>query len=125
MIPNVFVSSTVRDLHYLREAIRETILELAYNPVMSDFGEVGYLNPVTAAASCYQTVEKCQLFILIIGQRYGSLGDDGVSVTHREFKTAMEHAIPMITFIEPQVLAYKVGRVSAHGPSQANFPTSR
>jgi len=107
MIPNIFVSSTIRDLHYLREAIRETILDLAYNPVMSDFGEVGYLNPVTAAASCYRSVEQCQLFILIVGRRYGSLGDDGISVTHREFKTAQEHGIPLITFIEPQVLTYK------------------
>jgi hypothetical protein len=107
MIPNIFVSSTIKDLQYLREAIRETILDLAYYPVMSDFGEVGYLNPTTAAASCYRSVEQCQLFILIIGRRYGSLGEDGMSVTHREFKTAQEHSVPSITFIEPQVLTYK------------------
>jgi hypothetical protein len=107
MIPNVFVSSTIKDLHYLREAIRETIIDLAYYPVMSDFGEVGYLNPTTAAASCYRSVEQCQLFILIIGRRYGTLGDDGMSVTHREFKSAQEKGVPSITFIEPQVLTYK------------------
>jgi hypothetical protein len=107
MIPNVFVSSTIRDLNYLREAIRETLVDLAYHPVMSDFGEVGYIHPTTAASSCYRSVEQCQIFILIIGRRYGTVADDGISVTHREFKTAQEQGIPAITFVEPQVLTYK------------------
>ncbi len=107
MIPNVFVSSTIRDLNYLREAVRETLMDLAYHPVMSDFGEVGYMHPATAASSCYRSVEQCQIFVLIIGRRYGSVADDGISVTHREFKTAQEHGIPTITFVEPQVLTYK------------------
>lgn len=107
MIPNIFVSSTVSDLHYRREALRETIQDLAYAPIMSDFGEVGYLHPATAAASCYRSVEQCQMVIVIVGRRYGSIGDDGVSVTHREFRTAQERRIPIISFVEPQVLTYK------------------
>ena len=96
---------------------------MAFNPVMSDFGEVGYLNPITAADSCYRSVEQCHLFILVIGRRYGSLGDDGVSITHREFKTAQEHGIPLITFIEPQVLTYKEVFDSApENPMWDSFP---
>jgi len=30
MIPNVFVSSTIEDLHHLRDAIRETLADLGY-----------------------------------------------------------------------------------------------
>jgi len=123
MIPNVFVSSTIRDLNYLREAVRETLMDLAYHPVMSDFGEVGYMHPATAASSCYRSVEQCQIFVLIIGRRYGSVADDGISVTHREFKTAQEHGIPTITFVEPQVLTYKeVYDASPDNPMWENFP---
>lgn len=31
MIPNIFVSSTVEDLRYLRDGLRDAIVELAYN----------------------------------------------------------------------------------------------
>lgn len=43
MIPNIFVSSTIHDLQYLREAVRDTISEIGHRPVMSEFGDIGYL----------------------------------------------------------------------------------
>jgi len=48
MIPNVFVSSTISDFHHLRDAIRDTITELGYHPVMSEYGDIGYLPSVSA-----------------------------------------------------------------------------
>ena len=107
MIPNIFLSSTVADLKYLRDGLRDAVADLAYNPVMSDHGEVGYLNPTTAAASCYRSVKQCQIVVLIIGKRYGGVDHEGISVTHKEFRAAKEHEIPTITFVESQVLNYK------------------
>ena len=107
MIPNIFISSTISDLHYLRDALREAVAELAYNPIMSEYGDVGYINPTSAAESCYRTVRQCQLATFIVGRRYGDIDEDGLSVTHREFLTAREHRIPTIAFIEQQVLHYK------------------
>ena len=107
MIPNVFISSTVADLHYLRDALRDAILELRYHPVMSEYGEVGYIRPSTAADACYRTVEQCQMVILIVGKRYGSVGSDGLSVTHKEYQAANASGIPTITLVEQQVLHYK------------------
>lgn len=107
MIPNIFISSTIKDLHYLRDSLRDTITELAYNPVMSEHSGVGYLNPVTAAESCYMSIRQCQMVVLIIGSRYGWKDDDGLSVTHREFKAAREASIPIITLVESRVLNYK------------------
>jgi uncharacterized protein DUF4062 len=74
---------------------------------MSDYGEVGYINPSTAAESCYRSVKQCQIVVLIVGRRYGTPGDDGMSATHREFATARAERIPTITFVEPEVLNYK------------------
>lgn len=107
MIPRIFISSTIADLHYLRDGLRDAIEELSYQPVMSDYGEVGYLNPTTAAESCYVSVRQCQMVILIIGSRYGSTGEDGLSVTHKEFLAAKEDQIPIISFVEQKVLNYK------------------
>ncbi len=107
MIPNIFISSTIADLQYLRDALRDTIIELRYHPVMSEHGEVGYIRPGTAADSCYRTVEQCQMVVLILGKRYGTAGSDGLSVTHKEYRAACGSEIPTITFVEPQVLHYK------------------
>jgi hypothetical protein len=107
MIPNVFISSTIADLKYLRDGLRDAIDELSYNPVMSEHGEVGYIQPTTAAEACSRTVQQCQLMVLIVGKRYGSVCEDGNSVTHREFLAARESGIPTVTFVEGQVLSYK------------------
>ncbi len=107
MIPNIFISSTIADLKYLRDGLRDAVADLAYNPVMSDHGEVGYLNPTTAASSCYRSVKQCQIVVLIIGKRYGWIDSEGVSVTHKEFRAAKDHEIPTITFVESHVLNYK------------------
>jgi hypothetical protein len=108
MIPNVFVSSTIADLHYLRDGIRDAIEELSYHPVMSDHAEVGYVNPKTAAESCYDSIRQCQIAILIIGKRYGQPAqEDGYSVTHKEFLAARDGGIPIITFVEREVLSYR------------------
>lgn len=68
MIPNVFVSSTIADLHHLRDAIRDTLSELAYIPVLSEYGDVGYLPTATAEDSCYIMLEQCQLAVIVIGK---------------------------------------------------------
>jgi hypothetical protein len=123
MIPNIFVSSTISDLHYLRDALRDSVADLSYNPVMSDYGEVGYLHPHTAAASCYRSLRQCQMMVLIIGKRYGSVSPDGFSVTHREFLTAQEYEIPTISFVEGQVLNYKeVYEADTNAVLWDNFP---
>ncbi len=107
MIPNVFVSSTIADLQYLRETLRDAITEVAYNPVMSEHGGVGYIHEGSAADACYVTMQQCHIAILIIGKRYGSLGPDGLSVTHKEFHTARTHEVPLITFVDADVMSFK------------------
>jgi hypothetical protein len=111
MIPNIFISSTIQDLHHLRDAIRETIIELGYNPVMSDYGDIGYLPTASATESCYLTVRDSQLAVLIIGKRYGSLASNGLSITHNEFLTMKAEERPIITLIDREVLTGDFGDV--------------
>lgn len=72
MVPNVFISSTIEDLSYLRESIRESILDLACTPVMSDYGDIGYLPQISVEDACYKALKDCQIAIIIIDKRYGS-----------------------------------------------------
>jgi hypothetical protein len=107
MIPNVFVSSTVEDLHHLRDAVRDVIADLAYIPVMSEYGDVGYLPSASAEDSCYLTIRQCQLAILLIGKRYGSIGKNDLSITHNEFRAARDQKLPVFCLIDQDVLSFK------------------
>lgn len=109
MVPTVFISSTIEDLHHVRDAVRETITELGYQPIMSEYGGVGYMNETAADKACYQSVKECQLMILIIGKRYGSKthGSGSVSVTELEYDTCMAHKPRLITFVDAEVLNNK------------------
>ena len=120
MRPNIFVSSTIQDLQYLRDAIRDTIRELGYNPVMTDYGDVGYLPSVNVEESCYLSVGECQITVLIIGKRYGSRSLNGLSVTQNEFQSSKDRKIPVISLIDDEVLKFK--RVFDANP-QSNFAT--
>jgi len=108
MIPNIFISSTIKDLFYLRDAIRDTIYELGYNPIMSEYGDIGYSSPsYSAEDSCYVTMKSCQLAIFIVGSNYGSIGAGGLSITHNEYKTAKEHHLPLIFLVHDKVMSTK------------------
>lgn len=107
MIPNIFVSSTIHDLQYLREAVRDTISELGHRPVMSEFGDIGYLPSISAEEACYLALKDCQIAIVIIGKRYGWITPNGLGITHNEFKAARDNKIPVIFLIDKDIIAYK------------------
>jgi len=123
MIPNIFISSTIEDLHHLRDAIRDTIEELGYNPIMSEYGDIGYLPTTTAEDSCYRALRDCQLSILLIGKRYGSVSLNDLSITYNEFKTAQSKKVPIITLVDRDVLTYKhVYDANINKSTKPSFP---
>lgn len=107
MIPNIFVSSTVEDLHHLRDAIRDAIGELSYAPVMSEYGDIGYLPSASAEESCYKTVRDCHIAVIMIGKRYGTIAQNGLSITHNEFRTARDNKIPVVCLVDNEALTFK------------------
>jgi len=107
MIPNVFVSSTIEDLQHLRDAVRDTLVDMCYTPVMSEYGDVGYIPTASAVDSCFVSVKSCQLAVVFIGKRYGSLWGNDLSVTHNEFDAARTHKVPIICLVDGEVLSFK------------------
>ena len=104
--PRIFVSSTCYDLHEIRHNLRNFIQEFAYEPVMSDYGDVFYEFDSHVQDSCLKEIEKSQMYVLIIGNHYGSAyhrdlkeKDIPDSVTLSEFKKSISTHIPKIIFI--------------------------
>ncbi len=123
MIPNIFISSTIEDLQYLRDAIRELIIDLSYHPVMSEYGDVGYIPDRSVEESCYATIAECQLAILFIGKRYGSVSGNQLSITHNEYRVAKDKKIPIITLVDSEVQSFKrVYDANIENVEKPNYP---
>lgn len=102
--PKVFVSSTCYDLKYIRENIRYFIHTLGYESVLSEEGDVFYDPKIHTHDACVAEIPNCQLFILIIGGRYGGkYKTEEYSITNAEYKKAIELKIPVFTLIEQSV----------------------
>ena len=70
--PRIFVSSTCYDLHEIRHSLRNFIADFQYEPVMSDYGDIFYEFDQHAQDSCLNEIAKSQMYVLIIGNNYGS-----------------------------------------------------
>lgn len=103
--PRVFISSTCYDLSEIRETIENYLDGLGYETVLSDKGHIYYQPGLHTHDSCIKEVSNCNLFILIIGGRYGGtyISDDNKSIVNAEYDAAKAEKIPIVTFIKRNV----------------------
>jgi hypothetical protein len=105
-IPRIFVSSTCYDLQEIRFQLRDFIKGFGYEPVMSEFDGIFYNYESHVQDSCLAEISKCQLFLLVVGNNYGSFYHQQKeniktpdSVTLQEFKKAIENDVYKHVFI--------------------------
>lgn len=129
-IPRVFISSTCYDLKHIRENLKYFVRTIGYEPVLSDDGDVFYNPSAHTHDSCLKEVETCQLFILIIGGRYGGLFNGSEkSITNTEYQTAVSRNIPVFALVEHGVYSdHFVYSKNLKQPdniaNQINYPSS-
>ena len=85
MMAKVYVSSTVADLKRERQAVIDWLVAAEHQPVHS-YRPSGD----TVQDACLDDVNGCDLYVLILGYRYGCVPADnnpeGLSITHLEFR---------------------------------------
>jgi len=92
-------------LKHVREIIREFIEALGYEPVLSEYSDIFYKPGDTVQNSCLKEISSCDIFVLIVGKRYGSyFPGDSLSITHREYIEAQSQSIPIYSFVDLDVL---------------------
>lgn len=103
--PRVFVSSTCYDLGEVRDNLFTFIKSLYFEPVLSERGDVFYHPDLHTHESCIHEIENCQLFILIIGGRFGGnyKSDPKKSIVNAEYIAARENDIPVFCFVKKEV----------------------
>lgn len=101
---NIFVSSTCYDLSQIRDDIKQCILALGHNPILSELKEFPIDPNLSNSENCINAVKnEADIFVLLIGNKYGSVLESGKSITNTEFITAVEKRIPIYTFALKQM----------------------
>jgi len=116
MKPRVFVSSTYYDLKHVRERIEKFIDNYGFESVLFESDKITYEHNKPIDSSAYHEVNLCHIMILIIGGRYGTPTTNNnlveerkkyetefVSITRKEFETAVEKNLPIFIFIDKNV----------------------
>lgn len=124
----IFVSSTCFDLSVLRAELRNFIISLGHEPIMSDYADILYDPRTHTHTSCVNEVGNCDLMVVIIGSRFGGTSvpqaleqidlsklkelsngfisdseDTKISITQLEVLKAIESNIPVYAFIDKKV----------------------
>lgn len=92
----VFVSSTFLDLQEERQAVIQTLLEADCFPAGME------LFPASDEEKwdlIKRVIDDSDYYVVIIGGRYGSVDDDGLSFTEKEFDYAVETNTPVLAFL--------------------------
>lgn len=115
--PRIFVSSTYYDLKHIRASLERFIERLGYEAILSEKGAIAYAPDVPLDESCYREAGNADIFVLIIGGRYGSeksaerpvlskeFHEKYDSITKQEYKCAIDKDVPVYILVERAVYA--------------------
>ena len=92
----VFVSSTFEDLQEERREVMQALLELDCIPAGMELFPASNDDQWTLIK---RVIDDCDYYLLIIGGRYGSENESGISYTQMEFEYALETGKPIISFL--------------------------
>lgn len=107
----VMISSTIRDLGPERDAVDSAIRHFRFQRFRAE--SLGS-RARSSSVVCDEMAASCDLFILILGARYGApLASTGISVTEREYDVAHRH--------DPSKILVYVKDVPEREPQQEAF----
>lgn len=102
---NIFVSSTCYDLSQIRKNLRDSISGWGHNPILSEQNDFPIDPQIDNWENCINAVKNyADIFVLIIGEKYGSTGEAGKSITNTEYLTAVQKGIPIYTFTSKRMV---------------------
>ncbi len=105
--PIVMVSSSVYHQTDLLDAIYNLLLAMGYEVWMSHKGTIPVNSNETTIDSCLKAVAKCDLFLGIITDYYGTTVSGKFSATHLEMKKAIELNKPRWFLVNEKVVFVK------------------
>ena len=94
--PTIFLSSTFSDLKNHREILLDTFRKFQLPCIaMEDFGA----RPKNSLEECIKAVQQANIFVLIIGTKYGTCPDGKVSITELEYEAAVFNKLDVYVYL--------------------------
>jgi len=116
----IFVSSTFADLVEERQSVSRAILDMGHIPAgmemfpATDVEQLTYIKKV---------IDECDYYVLIIGARYGSLDEEGVSYTEREFQYAVDTGKTVLAFLHRNMDSVPLGKTDKDDSKRRKLDT--
>ena len=78
---------------------------MGFDPVLSETPAFPVSPQISPVENCLRAVkERADIFVLIIGARYGSQSESGKSITNMEYLEAKAKGLPVYVFVSKQIL---------------------
>ncbi|EJM65927.1 hypothetical protein PMI30_03067 [Pseudomonas sp. GM50] len=115
----VFISSTYTDLKEERALVTQTLMQMDCIPAgmelfpATDEEQLDFIKKV---------IDDCDYYLLIIGGRYGSTTEEGISYTEKEYEYAVEQTIPVIALLHetPNSISVEKSEISTEMRERLN-----
>jgi Domain of unknown function (DUF4062) len=114
----VFVSSTYADLKDERQQVSNTLAKAGYVAAgmelfpAADEQQLDYIKRI---------IDRSDYYVVIVGGRYGSVDEHGVSYTEREFEYAKSKGIPVLAFLHADPNSIAVGKTDEDPDKKARL----
>ncbi len=118
----VFVSSTYTDLIGERQDTLKSILDLGHIPsgmegfFAADQEQLSYIKKI---------IDECDYYVLIVAGRYGSVDEEGISYTEREYDYAVSKGITVLAFVHGDIASLPPVMVDADPDSTQRLKSFR
>lgn len=110
MKKKVFICSTSFDLEDARAEIRNALLNWGYQPILFESPDFPVEKGLHSHDVCLDAVKECDIFLLIIGSRYGGIYHgkkypemNELSITRAESRVALDEGLEFKTFIRDDI----------------------
>lgn len=111
----IFVSSTYEDMIPYRNKAMEALRQLQQTPIaMEDFEA----NNEPSIEVCRNKIEQSDIFLLIVGFKYGSILEEGKSFVELEYEHAIRLKKPILAFIVSDNAEVRVSLVDKGDPAE-------
>lgn len=92
----IFLSSTFEDLVQERQVALEAIWTMQWLPVSMEFLPAVDIDPHVFIE---RQIRECDFYLIILGGRYGSMDEKGVSFTEFELNCAIKYDVPVLAMV--------------------------
>ncbi|MCD6673440.1 MAG: DUF4062 domain-containing protein [Burkholderiaceae bacterium] len=118
----VFLSSTYEDLKEERLEVMKALIELDCFPSGMEYFPASNNDQWSYIQAL---IDECDYYIVILGGRYGSVDENGMGFTEKEYRYAIEKGIPVLGFVHANPNSLSLSRSQTDEESQRRLAEFR